>query len=241
MEQSDWMTRVGTSVAGEVRRHRTAKGWSAQQLSDRCAELGLSIPRTVLSNIENGRRTNISVAELLVLAGALEVAPAALIYPVGYVEEVEVLPGVAAHPMHGVQWISGEVALPTRTAGPMGKMMRTALFYVRQLLREKARSQKSLRSGVDLQRRASEADSAALAASYTEAARHQFKAHEESERVTEEWAEALRQGMPEMGLEPIPYPDVDPYGDISIELVPDPYNMLAGLKSWGDVLSRRDE
>jgi hypothetical protein len=81
---------------------------SAQQLSDACAKLGAQIPRTVISNIENGRRTNVSVAEVLVIARALEQPPGALVFPAGYVSEVEYLPGKKTDPLQAVDWWSGE-------------------------------------------------------------------------------------------------------------------------------------
>lgn len=108
MEQLDWMARVGTSIAREIRRHRLSAGMSAQQLSDACAALGANIPRTVISNIENGRRTNVSVAEVLVIARALGQPPGALVFPAGYVSEVEYLPEKKTDPLEAVDWWSGE-------------------------------------------------------------------------------------------------------------------------------------
>lgn len=102
------MASVGTGIAREIRRHRLAAGMSAQQLSDACAELGAPIPRTVISNIENGRRTNVSVAEVLVLARALGQPPGALVFPAGYVSDVEYLPGKEADPLQVMDWWSGE-------------------------------------------------------------------------------------------------------------------------------------
>jgi transcriptional regulator with XRE-family HTH domain len=107
MEQLDWMAQVSTTIASEVRRLRLQRGMSAQRLSDRCAELGAPIPRTVLSNLENGRRGNVTVAELLVLAAALDVPPATLAFPVGYVETVDALPGRARTPLEAIEWVSG--------------------------------------------------------------------------------------------------------------------------------------
>lgn len=107
MEQPDWMARVGTSIAQEIRRHRLARGMSAQQLSDACAKLGAPIPRTVISNIENGRRTNVSVAEVLVIARALGQPPGALVFPAGYVSQVEYLPEKQTDPLRALDWWSG--------------------------------------------------------------------------------------------------------------------------------------
>ncbi|MFJ8852402.1 helix-turn-helix domain-containing protein [Streptomyces sp. NPDC102437] len=108
MEQLDWSARVSRTIAQEVRRHRLARGMSAQQLADACDRLGSPMPRTVISNIENGRRGNVTVAEVGILAAALEVAPAALVFPVGYAEEVEHLPGRTVPPLEAADWWNGE-------------------------------------------------------------------------------------------------------------------------------------
>ncbi|MFD9863710.1 helix-turn-helix domain-containing protein [Streptomyces alboflavus] len=127
MEQLDWPTRLAATIAGEVRRYRMNLGFSAQQLSDRCAELGMEIPRAVISNLENGRRTTVTVAEVLVLGAALGVPPAALIFPVGYAEETEALPGAEVPPFEAVRWLGGEQFATTPgaqsdAAGPLAFM-----------------------------------------------------------------------------------------------------------------------
>ncbi|MGW3656471.1 helix-turn-helix domain-containing protein [Streptomyces sp. NPDC005151] len=93
MEQQGWEARLTARVAGEVRRFRTKRGMSAQQLADRCAEVGHAVPRSVISNLENGRRESITLAELLTLARALRVSPVSLVFPVGYEARVELFPG----------------------------------------------------------------------------------------------------------------------------------------------------
>ncbi|MFE4336093.1 helix-turn-helix domain-containing protein [Streptomyces sp. NPDC056831] len=110
MEQPDWSVSVSRTIAQEVRRHRLAQGMSAQQLADACERLGAPMPRTVISNIENGRRGNVTVAEVGILAAALEVAPVALLFPVGHAEEVEHLPGRTVSPLEAADWWNGEPA-----------------------------------------------------------------------------------------------------------------------------------
>lgn len=89
---------------------------SAQQLSDRCAELGMDIPRAVLANLENGRRTTISVAELLIVAQALDVPAVQLMFPLGRTAEIEPLPGRFDHPWTAVQRFTGESEYPGDSA-----------------------------------------------------------------------------------------------------------------------------
>ncbi|MFE7930768.1 helix-turn-helix domain-containing protein [Streptomyces sp. NPDC057456] len=91
-----------------MRRHRQAQGMSAQRLADRCAQLGMpTLQRTVIANLESGRRDTVTLAEVLVLAEALGVAPAALVFPVGYAETVEHLPGQEAEPLAALDWFNG--------------------------------------------------------------------------------------------------------------------------------------
>jgi transcriptional regulator with XRE-family HTH domain len=86
-------------VAWAVRRHRDNRlHISAQELADRVTEAGGKLSRQAISKIENGDR-GISVAELLVLARALEVPPLLLLYP-------------DAERWHAAKWFTGEAPLP---------------------------------------------------------------------------------------------------------------------------------
>ncbi|MEE4546747.1 helix-turn-helix transcriptional regulator [Streptomyces sp. V4-01] len=132
MEQPDWTARVGTTIAGEIRRYRLSSGMSAQQLSDVCAMLGAPIPRTVISNIENGRRTNVSVAEVITLAAALAVPPIVLIYPAGFTEKVEFMPDREIDPLRAIRWFSGEAAFDKKSAMDQTPRDEWALTLVRK-------------------------------------------------------------------------------------------------------------
>jgi transcriptional regulator with XRE-family HTH domain len=102
-------------VAREIRRYREMQQprMSVQRLADRTADLGMPIPRSVLANLESGRRETVSVAEVLVLAAALDVAPIELICPVGFDQQTEILPGRTADPLSAVRWYTGELKLET--------------------------------------------------------------------------------------------------------------------------------
>jgi transcriptional regulator with XRE-family HTH domain len=118
--QEGWPARITRSVAGEIRRRRTALGWSAQELAGRCAELGLDIPRATIADLENGRRAHISVAELLLLAAALGMAPLELVVPLGdgTTERTEILPGRETGAWDAAKWVSGEDLFPGDLGGP---------------------------------------------------------------------------------------------------------------------------
>lgn len=100
-------------MAREVRRLRSEQRISAQQLADRCSEIGMStLTRSVIADLENGRRLWVGVSELMVLAVALNTAPITLLYPPPLGETVDVLPGVEAPKTVALEWFSGEVASP---------------------------------------------------------------------------------------------------------------------------------
>ncbi|AUH42205.1 helix-turn-helix domain-containing protein [Streptomyces sp. CMB-StM0423] len=88
----EWTDHVMATVAGEVRRRRKELGWSAQELANECGALGHTIPRNVIANMESGRRASLPLVDVMVLAQALGTNPICLIYPIGYVAEVQRLP-----------------------------------------------------------------------------------------------------------------------------------------------------
>ncbi|MEV0410151.1 helix-turn-helix transcriptional regulator [Streptomyces sp. NPDC050448] len=88
----EWVDRIKNNVASEVRRRRKEMRWSAQRLAERCEELGHPIPRNVIANLESGRRANLPLVDVMVLAAALHTSPICLIFPVGYVEQTQELP-----------------------------------------------------------------------------------------------------------------------------------------------------
>ena len=107
MTQPDWQERATRVIASEVRRWRTQRGLSAQQLADECKRLGFPIARSVLANLENERRETVSVAEVQILAAALKVPAVLLLFPLGRAEIVEVLPGRDVSPWAAIEWFTG--------------------------------------------------------------------------------------------------------------------------------------
>ncbi|MEU9117255.1 transcriptional regulator [Streptomyces sp. NPDC048483] len=88
----EWTDHVMATVAAEVRRRRKELRMSAQDLADACADLGHPIPRNVIANMESGRRATLPLVDVMVLAQALRTNPICLIYPIGFVAEVQRLP-----------------------------------------------------------------------------------------------------------------------------------------------------
>lgn len=107
MPQPGWPSRLTLFIAGEIRRRRDDQDISAQQLADTCTELGVSISRATLTDLENGRRATLSVAELLVIAKALDIGPLQLIAPVDR-GRLELLPDQDMDPWSARRWITSE-------------------------------------------------------------------------------------------------------------------------------------
>jgi transcriptional regulator with XRE-family HTH domain len=108
-----WSEEIVERVGREVRRLR-GKDYakmSAAALADRTATLGHAVSRSVIADLEIGRKKSLDVAELLVLAQALQVAPVQLVYPDLPKGDVEVLPGRFVESHEALQWFSGVSAL----------------------------------------------------------------------------------------------------------------------------------
>lgn len=67
---------VVPSIGQNIARYRKAEGLSAAELADKTGE---GLTRSVLANLENGRKDDVTVKQLMALANALRVPPAFLI------------------------------------------------------------------------------------------------------------------------------------------------------------------
>lgn len=132
----DWIARqtklIGQSVAYWRQNTTDERGrpLTAQGLAERCAKLGLKIERPAIAKLENGHRHAITVAEIQVLAMALGVAPVDLLFPVGYVPEVEVLPGEDVDPYAAMEWFIGNSDDPADpNAPPQGQINSPTMLW----------------------------------------------------------------------------------------------------------------
>lgn len=91
---------------------------TAQALADKCAELGHPLDRSVIAKLEKGHRNTVTVADLLVLAKALGVPPALLVYPLGVEPIMETLPGERRPTWDALRWFTGAAAFPTEKPDP---------------------------------------------------------------------------------------------------------------------------
>lgn len=108
-------------IAERVKALRKGRGWSAQRLADEMKKVGISWDRSIVANLEYGRRAAVSVEEWLALAYVLDVAPLHLLVPTKgttYRVLAQPRPGeqyerdAEAHLDDVRQWISGKHPLP---------------------------------------------------------------------------------------------------------------------------------
>lgn len=82
---------------------------SAQDLANKCSDLGYPMVRSIIANLESGRRTTVTVAEITIFAHALDVPLPALISETESLgESVEMLPGSLVSRSEALLWSSGE-------------------------------------------------------------------------------------------------------------------------------------
>lgn len=99
-------------IAERVREVRRTRGLTAAQLGEKMAEAGVGWDRNTVASLENGRRSAVSVEELLCLAYVLDVAPVHLGVPLDADGWYAVTPDVATTYEHARAWIRGTDALP---------------------------------------------------------------------------------------------------------------------------------
>lgn len=105
---SDWQKGMTATVGVNVKRLRGDR--SHLWLQNETEKLGFRVSRSGISELETGKRSSISVAEWLILARALEVAPVVLLMPDYPDGETQYLPGHHAHGYEVADWITGQRA-----------------------------------------------------------------------------------------------------------------------------------
>lgn len=103
-----------------LRSFRKKRDLTAAQLAEQCTKLGLPLSRSKIANMENGRarQEGVSIAEVMVLAAALEVPPVLLILPIGTDRQVELLPKLGTDPWTAYQCFVGDRVLVRAKGSP---------------------------------------------------------------------------------------------------------------------------
>lgn len=104
---------LGEGIGERVAKYRRALGVSAQKLADMS---GGSLSRSVVANIESGRKADVSAAELTHLGALLGVPPIALLLPVERPREQVKVGDWQATVEEVVEWFTGR-ELPRPEAG----------------------------------------------------------------------------------------------------------------------------
>ncbi|MDD4866184.1 MAG: helix-turn-helix transcriptional regulator [Mycobacterium sp.] len=64
---------LAARVAAQVRALRNARGWTGQRLAQEMARLGIAWDRYTVTNLERGRRQDVTVDELQALADVFDI------------------------------------------------------------------------------------------------------------------------------------------------------------------------
>ncbi|MFE9597090.1 helix-turn-helix domain-containing protein [Streptomyces hokutonensis] len=116
MTPDQWPTAFTGRIAQRLRDSRKAAGLTMAEVAQGCADRGLpEFTEHSMKNLESGRKTSISVAEVVVLADVLGVPPVTLLFPLGSSATVEVLPGREVSTWDAVAWFTGESPLAEPT------------------------------------------------------------------------------------------------------------------------------
>lgn len=104
--ENEWATEMVRRVGQQVRKLRG--GLSAQWLSDETEALGRRVPVSVIAKLDSGHRGEVfQLSELLIIAAALGVSPAHLLFPDVPSGPVEVVPGVKIRSADAMKWFGG--------------------------------------------------------------------------------------------------------------------------------------
>jgi hypothetical protein len=106
----EWVEDIHRRIAAAIKCARGNR--SAQWLADETERLGYPVSRAAIANCESGRKKGLDIAELLVLAAALQIPPVTLLFPELPDGPVEVLPGIQTSSWDAAAWFSGEESSP---------------------------------------------------------------------------------------------------------------------------------
>jgi transcriptional regulator with XRE-family HTH domain len=139
-QNREWVGAVHERIAGAIKATRDTKNMSAQQLADETKRLGYPISRSQIANYESGRKQSLDVAELLVIAAALDTAPVCLVFPGPYRDNVRIFPESVDFPeLLAAQWFCGLAwaisDLPFNDEAPVMRVSRDIDAYERNLQR----------------------------------------------------------------------------------------------------------
>lgn len=107
MAQGDRQAGPTRSVAQLVKKLRDNRGLSASALAQAMTDLGIRWDRSIVANLETGRRGSVSIEELLGLAYCLDIAPVHLLAGLDDAAQFPVTPTLSVPAADARQWIRG--------------------------------------------------------------------------------------------------------------------------------------
>ena len=115
--ENAWPEEVANVVGRRVGHYRRLRGLTAQQLSDALQAIGVTMRRPVISNLENGYRGTVTVAEVIALGHVLNTPPLMLVFPLGTEHAFPLLPDLPYSPDAAEQWFTGGTGHPAPVVG----------------------------------------------------------------------------------------------------------------------------
>lgn len=107
--KADWADALHQRIADAIKAARQDK-FTAEKLEGETERLGHPVSRYALANYESGRKRRLDVAELVVLATALDVAPSELLFP-GDPDDLVELPGQTMTTLQARAWFGANPLL----------------------------------------------------------------------------------------------------------------------------------
>jgi transcriptional regulator with XRE-family HTH domain len=104
-----WQKRLSDQTVTEILRYRDLRGLTNDELRRRLGNLGWDLTRDSLASILSAKRKSMPVTDVLLFAHALNVPPAALVFPTSTNEPTPLWPGdePKLYAYKDVQWFSG--------------------------------------------------------------------------------------------------------------------------------------
>ena len=100
-----------STIASRVKQLRRTRGWTAAEVGERMTRLGVSWDRFTVANLEKGKRSTVTVTELLALSVVFDVAPVhMLVSPEA--GDYSITPSFSQPAARVRAWVRGEQPLP---------------------------------------------------------------------------------------------------------------------------------
>ncbi|MDR2565908.1 MAG: helix-turn-helix domain-containing protein [Bifidobacteriaceae bacterium] len=106
IQGAPWGARWSADIGRNLGRARRAVGLTGEQLAQKTKQIGHEVTRSVIANIETGRREAVTVQDVAALAAALGIPPVMLLYDVAG-PRVAALPAVEMDAIEAEEWWSG--------------------------------------------------------------------------------------------------------------------------------------